>query len=556
MIVKSLSHKLLDSMRHNSQEALPYFKLFGYILLISFPGFYFLNSFFFEPQAYENFYLRILIGFFGASLIFYKYWPKYIFKWMHLIFYFILLISLPFFFIFMLLSNPTSNIWHINGLIGLVVLSFFVDWISFTILSLLGAFLAWLVIPNYMFNPILIGVFGSYSAPIIYFIIFSHKKKLAQEKLEQKVQERTIELQKALSAKTEFLNNMSHEVRTPIQGFTTISEGLVEHWQDFDDKKRLSLAKTVASNAQRLASLVTNLLDLSKFTANKMILDIKANNLVDIIEDIIEECKELYLNKKTVKIHFIKPDSAILAKVDGERIAQVLRNLFANAIKFSKDNGLIIASIIRIDNKWHFSITDEGVGIPEDELEDIFDPFTQSSRTRSGAGGTGLGLSICKQIITAHNGEIWATNNQDIGASFHFLIPAEEQEKSSSKTIKNILMIDDEESCLTSMEILLMDGPYTLFKASNAKECLKILYREAKIDAILLDLMMPDIYGLDLLKEIRKDHKFANIPVILQSGTSDESQISAAMNMGIIAFIKKPYSKQTVIDALNLASSI
>ncbi len=108
---------------------------------------------------------------------------------------------------------------------------------------------------------------------------------------------------------------------------------------------------------------------------------------------------------------------------DKERIGQVLRNLFVNAIKFSPDHGVIKASIALLNDKYHFSLTDEGIGIPKDELETIFDSFIQSSRTKTGAGGTGLGLSICRQIVESHHGKIWAENNAGDGSSFHFIIP-------------------------------------------------------------------------------------------------------------------------------------
>jgi two-component system sensor histidine kinase ChiS len=361
-----------------------------------------------------------------------------------------------------------------------------------------------------------------------------------------------------LATKTEFLNNISHEVRTPIQGFTTLSEGLVEHWNSFDESKKLSLAKNVASNAQRLASLVTNLLDLSKFTANKMILDLQTINLGALIEEIIDECNHLYIHNKKIKIQFIIPEAPISLRIDKERISQVLRNLFANAIKFSPDDSIIIASIMLFNNQLHFSIVDEGIGIPEKELKNIFDPFTQSSRTRTKAGGTGLGLSICQKIIEAHSGKIWALNNADKGASFHFSIPADNPLKKIEiikKVAAKILMIDDEESCLISMEILLTNSPYILVKANDCKFGLSYLEENNDIDIILLDLMMPGENGLIFLTMIKENPKFANIPVILQTGSSDEELIKTAFNLGAIACIKKPYSKQSTFDALDLALS-
>ena len=123
------------------------------------------------------------------------------------------------------------------------------------------------------------------------------------------------------------------------------------------------------------------------------------------------------------KIEFIKPKSAI-AIADSNHLKQVILNLIDNAIKFNIYEGKILIKLAKTkDDQWHFSITDSGIGIPKTELENIFETFSQSSRTKTKAGGTGLGLSLCKQIIEAHHGKIWAENNIDSGSSFHFTIP-------------------------------------------------------------------------------------------------------------------------------------
>jgi len=389
------------------------------------------------------------------------------------------------------------------------------------------------------------------------------KKQLlvAQESLEQKVEERTTELEKALSAKLEFLNNMSHEVRTPIQGVTAISEGLVEHWQDFTNEKRFELANNVARNAKRLFSLVSNLLDLSKLTSGTVTLHIEQININSIIEDMIEECKELYVGNKNIKIKFIDNAKNSRAYIDEEKIIQVLRNLFANAIKFMNKGDIIAtlenSSINLNDEKIDallFSLKDQGIGIPENELENIFEPFTQSSKTKTKAGGTGLGLAICRKIISLHHGKIWAENNQDqAGSSFHFLIPTKQPKiLIASHREANILLIDDEDSCIISMNLLLHGTKYKLFSAKTGEEALKCLNEsKEKIDLILLDLMLPDIYGISLLSKIKKDPKFNSIPVILQSGISDKAEIAKAFKIGVKSFISKPYNKEKLLSEIS-----
>jgi two-component system sensor histidine kinase ChiS len=319
----------------------------------------------------------------------------------------------------------------------------------------------------------------------------------------------------------------------------------------------------VSISAKRLASLVGGLLDLSKFNANKMIMDFNEMDLNEDIQNMISECNDLYLNEKNIQIYFNNPSKTII-QGDKNRLTQVLRNLFANAIKFTPDDGTINISLknTKLNDKAaiHFTIKDSGIGIPPKEMDSIFTPFTQSSLTKTKAGGTGLGLSICKQIITSHNGKIWAENNEDIGASLHFIIPISQSsedktsQNTSSLTSANILMIDDEDICLSSMELLILNTPYTFIKTDGGISGLDYIKQNYNnIDVILLDLMMPDIYGLTILEEIKKDPKLAKIPVILQSGTSDQIEIQKAYNMGISSFISKPYKKDIVLKAIETA---
>jgi two-component system sensor histidine kinase ChiS len=248
----------------------------------------------------------------------------------------------------------------------------------------------------------------------------------AHNSLEVKVLERTILLKSAIEAKTEFLNNMNHEIRTPMHGFTVLSEGLVEHWYSFDEEKKLYLAKQVASNAQRLMTFISNLLDLSKFGADKMQMNFSSFYINDFIENIIDEFNSLYSTTKLVQINFLQ-EVKIKVTADEEKIGQVLRNLLANAIKFCDPNeGFIEIKLYKesASEVAHVQVKDNGVGITTSELEAIFEPFYQSSNTKTKAGETGLGLSICKEIIVGHNGAIWAENNQDQnGSNFHFSIP-------------------------------------------------------------------------------------------------------------------------------------
>ena len=215
---------------------------------------------------------------------------------------------------------------------------------------------------------------------------------------------------------------MSHEIRTPIHGFTVISEGLVEQWYNLPENKKYNYAVEISNNAKRLQKLLDNLLDLSKLNNHKIKVNFRPIDLNDILINIINECTSLYLNKKHIDITYDSSNKMIVSG-DKEKIEQVLRNIFFNAIKFTPNGGFIKANIKIKNNNVYFSLADSGVGIPNEDLLEIFEPFSQSSRTKNNAGGTGLGLSISKQIIDLHGGKIWAENNIKHGATIHFTIP-------------------------------------------------------------------------------------------------------------------------------------
>ena len=232
----------------------------------------------------------------------------------------------------------------------------------------------------------------------------------------------------ANSAKSEFLANMSHELRTPLHGILSYSgfgiresaTGLREDFLDYFQK--------IDQSGRGLLLLLNDLLDLAKLEAGKMHFDFILDDMNLLVGQIVDEFTSL-VSEKEIAIKFNSPDTETLLPLDPNRIKQVIRNLLSNAIKFSPENEEILLTLEKDNESIKLSVKDCGVGIPEDELGTVFDKFIQSSKTRTGAGGTGLGLSICREIVTAHNGQIWAQNNPDIGATFTFEIPITESQE-------------------------------------------------------------------------------------------------------------------------------
>jgi signal transduction histidine kinase len=256
------------------------------------------------------------------------------------------------------------------------------------------------------------------------------------DKLEGIVQERTealnntlLEVSKAKdeavqanNAKTDFLANISHELRTPMHGILGFAKLGLEKAAGTSRLKLISYFNQISQSGEKLFQLLNDLLDLSKLEAGHGDYEFQNHSLSRIVETVINELQAA-IDDKQLQLDFEKPDFPDQAWIDIEKIEQVVRNLLSNALKFSKPNGRIQFKIQNLNSDYQITVSDEGFGIPEDEIDMIFDKFVQSTRTKTGAGGTGLGLSICKRIVEDHKGSIMAVNNDRGGADLIFTIP-------------------------------------------------------------------------------------------------------------------------------------
>lgn len=235
-------------------------------------------------------------------------------------------------------------------------------------------------------------------------------------------------------AKTEFLANMSHELRTPMHAILSFASMGNDKVGVAPDDKLQRYFSRIEESGKRLLFMLNDLLDLSKLEAGKMTFLIDQGDLLTIVKKVESECQSLLVEKQ-LKLTIDADGISTKAWFDSDRILQVVTNLLSNAIKFSPANSEIRITFIDdnlvLDSGENVSavrltVRDQGIGIPNDELESVFDKFVQSSETNTGAGGTGLGLAICKHIVDFHSGNIFAENNSDKGASFHLVLPRKE----------------------------------------------------------------------------------------------------------------------------------
>lgn len=233
--------------------------------------------------------------------------------------------------------------------------------------------------------------------------------------------------------KSEFLANISHELRTPLHGILSYARfGLSE--TNSDEQNELhDFFHNVDRCAENLLHLVNDLLDLSKFEAGRMSLDLCPTDLNELVGVVIDEFRSLCA-EQAVEILYEHQAEPLAAMADPTRMQQVIRNLLANAVKFSPHDGKVYVRLRRVGQAVLLSVRDEGPGIPPEELEAVFDKFVQSSKTKAHKGGTGLGLAICREIVTGHHGRIWAENNPGTGCIFFVELPIPDENASSQDT--------------------------------------------------------------------------------------------------------------------------
>ncbi len=380
------------------------------------------------------------------------------------------------------------------------------------------------------------------------------------------------ELKKANQAKSDFLANISHELRTPMNAILGLTQVAMEQETAAEQIERLQMIRT---SGKSLLSLIDELLDLSRIEAGNFIVEPTEFNLPELLDSVIKELRSSAEEKGLfLELSWKSPPPGEVVG-DPLRLQQVLRNLIGNGIKYSSSGGVSLEverTAQDAENNpseagftLRFTVKDTGPGIPEDKQEEIFQPFSRlEPDTQSRTSGTGLGLSISKQIVQQLGGEIWVESTPNQGSSFIFTLPWKPAERSqaaaptpSSRTAGTleplqILFADDERiSQIFTKEFLESKG-HALSIAQNGKEVIEQL-QKGDFDVVLMDIRMPVMDGLTAAKQIRSGQIRGidpGIPIIALSANAEEEQVQSYREAGINDCIAKPVELNELLETI------
>ena len=361
------------------------------------------------------------------------------------------------------------------------------------------------------------------------------------------------EAEGASRSKSQFLANMSHELRTPLNAIIGYSEMLVEEAEDAGNDAMLADLAKIHSAGRHLLSLINDILDLSKIEAGKMDLFVEDFELGPVIEDVVSTAQPL-AEKTGARIETSGLGDLGVMRSDVTRIRQVLLNLLSNACKFTQD-GTVRLTVSREDDQVRFVVSDDGIGMTPEQLERLFQAFTQASASTSAKfGGTGLGLAISRQFCRMMGGDIEVASEEGKGSTFTVTLPAVAPSRAPEVAAEfeapetdgvpageagTVLIVDDDPTARELMARHLRKAGFQVLEAPDGRAGLEAA-RAAHPDVITLDVLMPRMDGWAVLQELKSDPELADIPVIMATIT-DERNLGIAL--GASEYLTKPIDR-------------
>ena len=400
---------------------------------------------------------------------------------------------------------------------------------------------------------------------IIFFIFWNRR-------LEHVVQARTKELitarddaQIANASKSDFLSRMSHELRTPMNAILGFSQLLEQNSDQRLSEGDIDSVNEILIAGHHLLELINEVLDLSQVESGNLQFKVENIELSKTVNQCVALVKPI-ADKSNIKISYPNVSEPMYVIADRVRIKQVIINLLANAIKYNKENGEIEIKYEKRDHKLILSFKDTGIGIPDELHTRVFKPFDRLNAYSTNIEGTGIGLTLAKKMIELMDGKIGFVSSEGKGSTFwielnigtedttHTTVETVDNEKMDSDEKYSILYVEDNPANLRLVtQLLNKQGKIILYDAHNGSIALDLLSSANKFNLILLDIQLPgDINGFDILKKIRTDSKYSDIPVIAISANATEHDINEGLSAGFDDYITKPINIDNFVKVITL----
>ncbi len=381
--------------------------------------------------------------------------------------------------------------------------------------------------------------------------------------LQRQTAERLTEMDRV---KSQFLANMSHELRTPLNSIIGFSRVILKGIDGPLTEQQVQDLTSIYNSGRHLLELINEILDMSKIEAGKMEMVFEEVDLHDIIKSVMSTSVGLVKDKPSVVLKEETAEALPTVNADATRVRQVMINLMSNAAKFT-DEGSITLSARPVEERdprtsqiaryVRVSVQDTGAGIAEDDMHKLFEAFSQvdASPTRK-VGGTGLGLSICRRMIELHGGRIWAESQVGQGATFSFTLPVYQREAPSPTPGESgapaVMVVEDDPGITGLYRRYLEPHGYRLICIDRSTDAVTSAadYRPV---AILLDVIMPQRDGWQVLADLKAGAQTRDIPVVICTIVSDRER---AMSMGAADYLNKPILEAELLQALGKVAPV
>ena len=378
--------------------------------------------------------------------------------------------------------------------------------------------------------------------------------------LEDRVRERTAQLERANTEKSRFLANMSHELRTPLNGVIAISETLAG--QQSTPKGR-ELAELIVASGRLLERVLTDILDFSKIEAGEISLARDDFSMERLVSHIAELHRASAQGKGLDFRWAIAPDAAGHFAGDTVRLTQVLSNLLSNAVKFT-EAGEVVLDVIAFGDEVRFQVSDSGIGFDEQTGARLFRRFEQADASiRRRFGGTGLGLAISRSLVELMGGRIVVQSTPGQGSVFSVYVPLErvadgagEDAREAAEALDitgcRVLVAEDHPTNQKVVELILDSVGVTPVIVENGRLALDLLKAE-RFDVVLMDMQMPELDGLSatgLLREWERETGTPRTPVIMLTANALDEHIRASHEAGADLHLSKPIHAQALIESI------